>query len=319
MTVSAVLSRSRSGHVRVSEATRARVLEAARAMHYRPNRAARTLRSGPTNTIGIYSTYGYLNPYVPFTSLLLGGLHQGCDALQKDLLLHSSYRDHTPEEIQVELADGRVDGLVLYTSLHDPLAAFLAASSLPVVAVVDALPGLPSVVADDPGGGRLLAEHLASRGHQRILYRAGVPSLVSAVRRQEAFLVAAKALHMEVTVQEPSFGGDRHEVFSEADLAWLNLPRDRRPTAAVCWNDQTAYHLLNHCRKRGLCLPDDLAVVGYDDLPPPQALPWRLTTIRAPWVDVARTAIGLLVRLLEGEELPPETTLPVALVTGDTS
>lgn len=319
MTVSAVLSRTATGHVRVSEATRARVLEAAREMRYRPNRAARTLRSGPTNVIGIYSTHGYLNPYVPFTSLLLGGLHQGCDAQQKDLLLHSSYRDHTPEEIQAELADGRADGLVLYTSSQDPLAAFLAESSLPVVAVVDALPGLPSVVADDPGGARLLAEHLAARGHTRIFYRGGLPTLTSAVRRQQAFLEAAAVLGLEVRVQGPAFGGNRHEQITEADLAWLALPRDRRPTAAVCWNDQTAYHLLGHCRTLGLRLPEDLAVVGYDDLPPPHAMPWRLTTIRAPWVDVARTAVKLLVRRLEGQEIPAETVLPVTLITGDTT
>jgi DNA-binding LacI/PurR family transcriptional regulator len=269
MTVSAVLSQTRSAHVRVSEGTRVRVLDVARAMNYRPNRAARSLRSQSTDVIGIYSAHGYLNPAVALTSQLLGGLHQGCDACQKDLLLHSSYRNHSPEEILAELADGRVDGLVLYTASTDPLAAHLAQSSLPVIAVVDALPGLPSVVADDASGGRLLAEHLAARGHRRIFYRAGDVSLVSAARRQAGFLEAAQEHDMTVTVQGPSLGGDLHEVLTEADVAWLDRPREERPTAAVCWNDLTAYNLLNHCRARGLSLPDDLAVAGYDDIPPP--------------------------------------------------
>jgi GntR family transcriptional regulator of arabinose operon len=174
-------------------------------------------------------------------------------------------------------------------------------------------------VADDASGGRLLAEHLAARGHRRIFYRAGDVSLVSAARRQAGFLEAAQEHDMTVTVQGPSLGGDLHEVLTEADVAWLDRPREERPTAAVCWNDLTAYNLLNHCRARGLSLPDDLAVAGYDDIPPPYATPWRLTTIRAPWAEVARTAVDVLVRSLGGEDIPCETVLPVTFVFGDTT
>ena len=315
-TVSAVLGHSPSRHVRVSEPTRIRIQEAARRMRYQPNHAARSLRNRRTNVLGVYTAAGYLNPYVPFTSQIVGGLHLGCDECCKDLLLHGMYRGRPAEEIASELAGGQIDGLVLYTRPDDPLAALLAASALPVVSIVDALPGLPSVVADDAAGSARLAAHLAAQGHRRIAYIAGGPGLISAVRRLEAFQAAATPLGLEVTELHPA---SRHERFSGSDLDWLALPRMQRPTAVACWNDLTAYNLLEHCRRRGLRLPDDLAMVGFDGIVPPHPGHLHLTTIRAPWVEVARTAISVLVRLIDGEEIPPETRLPVEFIPGDTA
>jgi DNA-binding LacI/PurR family transcriptional regulator len=285
-------------------------------MRYRPNRVARSLRYQKTNLIGVYTAHGYLNPHVAFTAQVIGGLHLGCDTHHKDLLLHGSYPGRTAEEIYTELADGRIDGLVLYTRAEDLLVARLRDASLPVVAMVDLLPGLPSVVADDAGGSRLLAAHLAAQGHRRIFYRTGDPVLASAVIRQAAFEEAAAELGMEIT----EYGShETHEKVSSADLAWLDRPRALRPTAAVCWNDLTAYNLLSQCRAQGVRVPEDLAVVGFDDVSPPHATPLRLTTIRAPWIEVAEKSIELLVRRMAGEDIPQETVLPVELVPGDTT
>ena len=315
-TVSAVLGHSPSQHVRVSEPTRSRIQEAARRMRYQPNHAARSLRNRRTNVLGVYTAEGYLNPYVPFTSQIIGGLHFGCDECRKDLLLHGMYQGRRADEIASELTGGQIDGLVLYTRPDDPLAALLAESALPVVAIVDALPGLPGVVADDAAGSALLAAHLAGQGHRRVAYIAGGPTLVSAVRRLEAFQSAAGPLGLEVTEMHPA---SRHQQFADSDLDWLDLPRGQRPTAAACWNDVTAYNLLEHCRLRGVRVPEELAVAGFDGILPSHPGALRLTTVRAPWMEVARAAIPLLVRLIDGEEIPPETRLPVEFVPGDTA
>ena len=314
-TVSAVLGRSPSRHVRVSEATRARVLEAAHLMHYRPNGVARALRSQKTDVLGVYTTPGYLNPDVVFSSQIIGGLHRGCYENDKDLLLHGIHQNRPAGEIYAELADGRIDGLVLYAFPGDPVLERLVDSSFPVVALVDAVAGLPSVVADDAGGSRLLAERLARSGHRHVLYVAGDPLLVSATRRLRGFQAAAGDLGIAVTEMHPS---THHEWLADADLGWLDRPRSERPTAAVCWNDLTAYHLLEECRERGLRVPEDLAVAGFDGLPS-HSVNRQLTTIRAPWVGVARAAIPLLLRRIEGLEVPAETVLPVELIAGDTA
>jgi DNA-binding LacI/PurR family transcriptional regulator len=314
--VSAVLGQTNSTHVRVSEQTRGRILEAARALCYRPNRIARSLRSRQTNVIGVYTAHGYLSPHVAFTSQIIGGLHLGCDQQHKDLLLHGTYPGRSADAIYDELADGRIDGLILYTSPQDPLVERLTASSLPVVAIVDALPGLPSVVADDGAGSRLLAAHLARQGHRRIFYRPGDIILTSAVCRQQAFEEAA--VELGLTITEYCSRAQR-EVIPASELTWLERPRDQRPTAAVCWNDVSAYCLLEYCRHHGVRVPEDLAVVGFDDIAPPHGNPLRLTTIRAPWVDVAAQAVALLVRRMEGHAIPEQTVLPVELVIGDTA
>lgn len=315
-TVSAVLGHNPSRHVRVSEQTRVRILEAAARIHYQPNHAARSLRNRSTNVLGVYTAQGYLNPYVPFTSQIIGGLHLGCDECGKDLLLHGMYRGRPAEEILQELTSGQIDGLVLYTSSDDPLVPLLAASALPVVAIVDALPGLPAVIADDAAGSALQAAHLAALGHRRIAYIAGSPSLVSAVRRLDAFWDAA-ALHGLVTTEvHPA---SQHQQFFGNDLGWLAQPRAARPTAAACWNDVTAYNLLEQCRLRGLRVPEDFAVIGFDDVAPFHPSPVRLTTVKAPWMEVARAAIPLLVRLIDGEEIALETRLPVTFVPGGTA
>jgi DNA-binding LacI/PurR family transcriptional regulator len=125
-TVSAVLGPRESRHVRVSENTRAQILEAAERLKYRPNRMARSLRGEKTNVIGLYTAYGYLNPHVQFTGQILGGLHLGCDENRKDLLVHGLYAGRRPDEIYGELTDGWIDGLVVYTRPDDPLVALLS-------------------------------------------------------------------------------------------------------------------------------------------------------------------------------------------------
>jgi LacI family transcriptional regulator len=318
-TVSAVLGRKPAGNVRVSDAMRTRIMEAAQQMGYRPNELARALRSRKTNVIGVYTSHGYLNPYVALTSQIIGGLHLGCDEQGKDLLLHSMYRGRSPEEVQTELEDGWIDGLILYTQPHDPLAARLATSTLPVVAIIDALPGLPSVVADDGAGARRVAAHLAQKGLRRVLYRGTCFELESARRRQAAFTAAAAELGIEIL-----FDRTEHETWSAEALRRLEALRRgtsgrEKIDAVICWNDNTAYHLLEYCRQTGLRVPEDLAVVGFDGTTPPGPTPWRLTTVRAPWVEVAHTAVTLLVRLLAGETLPAETMLPVEFIPGDTT
>jgi DNA-binding LacI/PurR family transcriptional regulator len=314
--VSAVLGHKPSSHVRVSEATRARILEAARVMKYRRNGLARSFRNQKTDVLGIYTTQGYLSPHVVFSSQIIGGLHRGCYEHSKDLLLHSIISTRPAEEVYAELGDGRVDGLVLYASPTDPVVRLLADSTLPVVAIVDAVAGLPSVVADDDGGSRRLAAYLAGRGHLRVLYISGSDTIVSAFRRRQGFQEAAASLGMEVTEFQPSI---HHEQLTEVDLEWLDLPRSERPTAVVCWNDMTAYNLLERCHQRGLRIPEDIAVAGFDGVPFSVPTQWQLTTLRAPWVEVAEAAIGSLMRRLNGEEIPMETILPVEFILGETA
>jgi DNA-binding LacI/PurR family transcriptional regulator len=222
------------------------------------------------------------------------------------------------ESIYQELANGSIDGLVIQAPPHDPLVDRLAASPLPVVAIVDAIPALPSVVVDDMVGSSWIVEYLLARGHRHILYRTSPPrlSLASVQRRRAAFVEAAEARGLEVMEWAGEEQTDAHD---PTLYPCLDRARDARPTAAVCWNDRAAYDMLAHCLARGLRVPEDCAIVGFDGIGTPLESIWKLTTVRAPWAQVAQTAIKLLVAQIGGERIAQETVLPVELICGNTA
>jgi len=315
-TVSAVLT-GKSDHVRVSETTRARVWEIAQQMGYHPNVVARSLRHRRTDIIGIYG--GSANEFDlrnTFRAELIGGMQQGCNHHRKDLLLHGAFRVNSVDDLFSNLMDGRIEGLIVYARPDDPLVERLANSQLPVVSIVDPIPGLPSVVVDNEGGARMLVDYLYQQGHRRVIYRAFNEALTSLVRRQNAFREAAAQQGMEVL--EWSAGAilspDDWEKWNE----WNSLRPSARPTAIACWNDKCAYEMLTYLRDRGMRIPDDMAVAGFDGLIRPLTCAWNLTTIRTDSAGMAQKAIDLLVAQLNGERISPETTLPVSLIPGDT-
>jgi DNA-binding LacI/PurR family transcriptional regulator len=337
MTVSAVLS-AKPSNVGVSEATREKILRAAKEMEYRPNALARSLRLRKTDIFGFYTGYPFLDLRNPFLSELLSGIQEGCSLFRKDLLLHSLFRGKAVEDIYAELVDGRIDGLVIQTQPEDTLVSLLVASGLPAVAVADSIPTLPSVVVDDVAGARLTVEYLVGRGHRYLLYLSPRYRLMSATRRRKSFMQAARAYGLGIRewADPPARGDDelwlnrgiQRQEYGECDVdardaAWLeSLLRSRAPdcpTAAVCWCDGAAYRLVNLCRGWGVRVPEDLAIVGFDDAHNPVDSPWRLTTVHAPWRETARTAVTLLMAQLAGEEVAQETVLPVEFVFGDSA
>lgn len=311
MTVSLVL-RGSGPSERISPDTRRRVLDAARDLRYQPNARGRALRSGITNIIGLYTGYGYVNVRMPFFTEIVSGLQEGCEQVKKDLLLHGVFRGSTPDAIFTELADGRIDGLVVNMPPENPLATRLAGSVLPAVAVADALPRIPSVVADETEGARLLVECLVQRGHRRVVYLGSRARPVSATRRYQAFQQFADASGLQV--EEDGQGRDHRDI-----AGFLAREPAQRPTAAVCWSATTAFDLLATCRDQRIRVPEDLAIVSYDGCSTLLDGIWALTAVHAPWAEIARTAVLHLDALLKGGSVPDETVLPVTFVSGNTA
>jgi DNA-binding LacI/PurR family transcriptional regulator len=315
VTAAVALGRSPKGGTRVSEVTRLRVIEAAQQLGYAPNAIAQALRGERTNIIGYYAGYEALDAHSPFTAAILQGVQRSCYTYNQDLMLFGSFERDTVDNIYTTLMSGKIDGLVVLPTPRSPIMDRLFDSHLPVVAIANTQPAIPSVVVDDAAGSTLLAEYLAQKGHRRILYRTPQEGRVSTVRRLEAFLAAASGLDMSVTV---TYENEDHTL-SAQESAILKKAPDRRPTAAVCWMDHSAYALLDQCEGLGLRAPEDLAVAGFDGVPLRIKPAYALTTIRAPWFEVAVQAVEYLLALLAGQEAPQETILPVELVVGETA
>lgn len=315
-TVSVVLNGSKS-NTRVSTLTREKILDTARDMGYTPNSLARALRNRSTNILGLYFGYGHLEPHDPFHAEVLTGLQRGCEACNKDLMIHYSFHRYGVDEVFAELAGGKLDGLVLIASPNDPLVSRLRDSKLSFVAMTDIIPGVPSVIADDAAGSVEIARHLADRGHKTVLYRSCPGESDSAKRREDAFVKEALSLGINTLSGRTTDWKGRVEQ-GEADL--LLDHKAKGITAAVCWGDPSAYALLAFCKQNAICVPHDLAVVGFNGIEPPYEPANDLTTVRANWASVARCAVQLLVDQLGGQDqIPDLTVLPVEFRPGDTT
>jgi DNA-binding LacI/PurR family transcriptional regulator len=315
VTAAVALGRSPQGGTRVSDETRNRILTIAEKLGYAPNQIARALRNKRTHIIGYYAGHEALDAHSPFTAAVLQGLQQSCRQYKQDLMLFGSFARDTANSVYATLTSGMIDGLVLLPTPQSTGLERLFDSYLPVVAIANSHPSVVSIAVDDAGGSRRIAEHLAGQGHRHILYRANSRGHVSSARRLEAFLAAAASLQLTVSVVPTS---ELTSTLSPQEVALLQAPADQRPTAAVCWMDLNAYMLLDACDALGIKVPDELAIIGFDGISLRIRPERKLTTVCAPWAEVAARAVTYVLELLDGKELPHEMILPVELVVGDT-
>ena len=312
--VSVVLNNSRS-KVRVSETTRQRILDTARQLNYRPNELARALMRRQTNVIGFCNFRQWLfDPLHPFYGSLMKGAMMGCETHKKNLLLHGTFGGAAEEDVFLQLLNGQVDGLILYVRETTPLTERLAASHLPVVTLCDAVPGLPSVSIDSESGGRLLARHLAAKGYRRAVYWVDDAVLPTSIQQRYDGFQSEAALHgMAVELFWPR----ENRQLGEELLALLQQPNP--PQVIAAYNDYVAECLILECEAAGVRVPQDLAITGFDGFA--DFFGWRkeITSVRAPWIQVAQAAVSILVEQCNGGSVPLRTELPVELIEGTTT
>jgi len=249
---------------------------------------------------------------------------EACAKNRLNLLLYSPHSGLTEADIVANLADGRLDGLIITARPEHPINALLAGSHLPVVAIADRIPELPSVLVDAAEGGRLQARHLAERGHRRILYVPSDYPFPSVLERQASFHEEAARLGMSVVDAAPVSGhlDDRNLPPDNLRLNHHDVIRLQGPdriTAIQCWDDTPAYRVASQLADLRLRVPEDVAVVGYNGCVPAVEPRWKLSTVRAPWSAVGAAAIDVLHASIEGREFSHETVLPVQFIVGSTT
>jgi LacI family transcriptional regulator len=301
------VSRALSTPARVSAATRDRVEAAARDLDYRPNLAARGLRAGRTSIVGLLVP-DFDNPF--FAAVTKGVQHRARQG-GYSVFVGDSDEDATQELDLVRGLARQVDGLVL-ASPRAPDADLLAAlDGTPAVLVNRELAGLPSVTVDNADGVRQIIEHLYALGHRQVAYADGPGGSWSGrVRRTGAVRAALDRDDLSVVrlgTFTPTYAGG----FAAADLALAS-----GATAVVAYNDLMALGVVERLRERGVSVPDDLSVTGFDDLLVATLVAPTLTTVRVPLRDLGRRAVDLLLEhLAPADETPrARVVLPVDLM-----
>jgi LacI family transcriptional regulator, repressor for deo operon, udp, cdd, tsx, nupC, and nupG len=301
----ATVSRALGTPAAVGEATRARVLEAVRATGYRVNRAARDLRRTRAGAVLVLVP----NLANPFFSAILAAIADVCAEAGLTVQVADTVRG---DARLANLAhDGRADGVILLDGAQPP--ALLQGLGLPLVTACEWVPGLETTGCriDNAAAARLAVRHLRDLGHRRLAHVAGPEGNVLSAARIEGFREAADG----GVILPGDFG---LESGVAAARQWLTLPD--RPTGVFCASDAMALGFISECAAQGVRVPEDVSVVGFDDIELAQRSIPPLTTVHQPRAEIGRRAAMQLVALFDGGPGTGMETLPVELaVRGSTT
>jgi DNA-binding LacI/PurR family transcriptional regulator len=303
-TVSLVLSGKGVG--RVSEATSDAVRAAARDLGYRPNAAARALRSGTAAAVGLV-VRDVTHPF--FGRTLRGAQRAARAAGHLVVLIDDDYGGAFADDSIEELRPGTIDGFVYFAT--EPPASLRGPGAPPVVLVESEQAGFPSVRLDVEAGTDAALAHLRQLGHERIGY---VRSAVGGQTfdRRHARWVAHLRAHGQDPEQQVTVSS-RFEAADTIAAGHALLDHPERPSAVLCDDDVLAAGLLAAAHARGIVVPKELAVVGFDDLDIARLTNPPLTTVRFDPEALGAAAFELLHARLQGKR-PKNRVLPSELV-----
>jgi len=296
-TVSFVLN---DGPRPVAHETRQRVLQVMKRLNYHPSAIARGLTRRHLHTIGILS--GMLDKVVfvnPVAAVLLEGVYEAAaDAGYNILFFTEQWIDR--ERSAPMFRDRRTDGVLLLSVLRtmDAVSCLVEMGTpLVVVSADSGVPGVPSVDVDNVQGARLATEHLIGLGHRRIAHLGGNVEHPHVVERRESFLDTMLSAGLSVRPEYLPDGSYHRE--TAVELAQRLLTLAEPPTAVFAGNDTLAYSVIDVAAALGLRVPQDLSVIGFDDLPASALTNPPLTTIRQPLREIGATAANMLITQIQ--------------------
>ena len=292
---------------RIPDETRLRVLKAIEQLNYRPNAMAQGLRRQRTHTIGFITDEIATTPYAV---QIVEGAQDAAWENGKILFVINSKRNSQMEETAIEMfLERQVEGIIYATMYHRPVSPPESLREVPTV-LLDCFAedrSYPSVVPEEVAGGRTATTHLLKKGHRRvgfINHSHVIPATIGRLQGYQEALAEFNIPFDEELVyadETESTGGYRGTM----QLMALANP----PTAIFCFNDRTAMGAFDALRKLGLSIPNDVAVIGFDNLEMIAAYLYPpLTTVQLPHYAMGEWAVRYLIAM---EEDHPTTSIPV--------
>jgi DNA-binding LacI/PurR family transcriptional regulator len=293
-TVSHVLNGTRHTHPR----TRDRVLAAVRDLGYSQNQAARNLARGTSSLLGLIVS-DVRNPFFP--EITAAFQDQALAHEMDALVLNTNYDAQRTLHSVRRLLGLQVPGVAILTSQIEPSVVDMLAQNRVAAVYLDlgkVTDGVSNIVIDYEHGIVQALEHLASLGHSRIAYVGGPPNIVSAQRRKNAFVSTAERLSLHAG---PILDSDF--TVKGGYFACSKLLAGDTPTAIVAGNDLTAIGVLHRAYDGGLRVPQDLSVVGFDDILFAEYTQPALTTVAVPRAEIGKVAFQALWAMLSDSSL----------------
>lgn len=314
-TVSRVLNKREANPDRwASPETVAAIIAAAEAQGYRRNPHATSLRTSRSDLVGVL---------VPrLQDFVLATIYEGIDEAAGEhgisTFVTNSLDDPEQQRARTQsMLDRRVDGLIFGDAhLDDPFLDELAAQGVPFLLTSRRAGEHVSVTCDDPAGGRLIAEHLLAIGRKDVAILAGRPFASTARERTQGIVEGFRDVGIDVPEHRIVWGG--FDAAAGRDGVERILSKRPFPDAIVATNDFAAIGAMGGIRDRGLRIPEDVALVGYNDTPLAASISIPLTTVHSPMHEMGRRALEMLVDVLAGREVESERLAPELVVRGST-
>lgn len=292
----------------VKQGTVVRVLDAARALQYVPHGGARSLSMRRTSTVGVVLP----DLHGEFFSEVIRGIDVAARRRGHHLLVSGSHSDWSEMAAMLTAVRGRVDGLIVMApDLEADRVQSRLPSGIPLVLLNCRTPGTWSIAVDNTAGVASMMEHLFALGHRDIAFIAGPEGNSDAAERLRGWRKA-----MIDAGNDPEgllLRGD----FSENagyDAGYELLSQDRRPTAVFAANDAMAIGALCALREHGIRIPEEMAVVGFDDIPISRFVSPRLSTVSVEIAELGRRAFDLFLEACEPGRTPRHDNVPTQLI-----
>jgi len=299
-TASRVLN-NKPSQIPISEETKKKVLKVAKEFKYYPNIYARSLRTRRTGIIGVIVS----DITDPYFSGIIDGVEKVLNESDYYFLLSSTQNSPQKEELYLtKLRKSRVDGLLILGGTQrftDKEVRELVKSGIPIVVVGRKAPhpSIRSVTVDNFTGGFIATEHLIKLGHQDIVHITTTEPRVDGQERVKGYKSC-----MEKYGLKDKCWIEKGDITAESGYRVMTniLKKSKKPTAVFAFNDMSALGIMRAIREQGLKIPEDIAIVGFDDIPIAAYFNPPLTTVRQPQEEMGRKGAELLIKTIKKDE-----------------
>lgn len=314
ISVSSVSYALNGGPRKVPDELKAKVLAVAKEMDYRPNRVARSMVTGRTDTIGIVPPEVIENVFLsPYLHLALNGVLNEAGRLHQDVLLFTRCSETERDEMASVLVDGRVDGVIFIAPHFSEKAVELATSMHSPCVSISGVPleGVCTFCVDNEAGVTMALQHLYDLGHRKIAHIAGRLDMQDAIVRLQAYQSFLRRKHLPYKEEWVGMGQFMIDGGRRAMNALLSLPEP--PTAVFCANDEMAIGALFEAYACNKKVPDDISIVGFDNSPGTSTVYPQITTVAQPMSDLGAAAVRALRAMIDGREPEESPIFPAEL------
>ncbi|MEJ5283937.1 MAG: LacI family DNA-binding transcriptional regulator [Brevinematia bacterium] len=316
MTVSRVINGVKG---KVSEETRKKVLEIVKELNYYPNSVGRALHGSKLKTIGVVSplvTAGIVLEN-PFYYELMMGIEDVCTEKGYDVMISTRKRLKHSDYLK-NYYERKVDGLIIIAPDISTIDFnSIEKDNIPVILVGERTThNINYVDADNENGGFLAVEYLYKKGHRKIAILTGNQTMRNSIDRLNGFLKAIK--HYKLDLKEEWILNGNFTYQGGMECAKMLSKQKEIPTAVFCSNDLSALGFLNEIKRYGIKVPEDISIIGFDNIYASQYSTPPLTTIRQPIIEMGKAAAELLLTKIHNKDMISQGRIfPVNIIERD--